>query len=147
PARLLLLETIAQASVEKLPLSWTAALQKALEHSDERIVRQAVATVRVRNETGFDDALVGLSKDTHGPAEVRLAALGAIAPRLKNWGPELFAYLRSQLDPKLPVLTRLAAASTLSDLRLNEENLAGLTTSVAAASAVELPYLLAAFER
>src|SRR5262249_2273522 len=86
-------------------------------------------------------------KDMHGSADLRLAALGAVAPRLANLAPELFEYLRSQLDLKLPVLTRLTAASTLSNLRLNEENLVRLAPSVAAASAVELPYLLAAFER
>jgi putative membrane-bound dehydrogenase-like protein len=147
PARLLLLEAIAQASVDKLPPSWTGALRKGLEQSDERVVRQAVAALRGRNETALDDALLRLSKDVHRSAEARLAALAAVAPRLAKLEPELFDYLRSQLDAKQPVLTRLAAASALSDLRLNDEQLAGLARSVAAAGAVELPYLLAAFER
>ena len=44
--RLLLLEVMAQASIARLPASWTAALRQTLDESDEPIVRQAVATLR-----------------------------------------------------------------------------------------------------
>ncbi len=44
--RLLLLEVIAQSPLGKLPLVWVAPLQQALGHADERVVRQAVATLR-----------------------------------------------------------------------------------------------------
>ncbi len=145
--RLLLLETMGQAPVEKLPPSWAAQLRSALEASDEPVLRQAVATVRSRNETGFDEALVRLGKDAQQPAEVRLAALGAVAPRLGKPGPAVFDYLGSQLDANLPALTRLAPASALSHLRLDDAQLASLADAVTAAGAVELPYLLAAFER
>lgn len=145
-SRLLLLETIGQASVAKLPQSWISALRAALDQSEEPIVLQAVATVRARDETGFDDALVRLSKDTRRSAEIRLAAIGTVAPRLSEFDPELFDYLLSQLDAKLPVLVRLTAASALSHLPLNDDQLTRLTSSVAKASAVELGQLLAAFE-
>ncbi len=44
--RLLLLETIAQAPLGKLPARWGEELKRSLAHADERVVRQAVATVR-----------------------------------------------------------------------------------------------------
>ncbi|MBI1915023.1 MAG: HEAT repeat domain-containing protein [Planctomycetes bacterium] len=147
PVRLMLLETIAQAPVEKLPSSWHVELQRSLEQTDERILYQAIATVRTRNETGFDDTLTRLGKNPKQSAEVRLAALGAVAPRLGKPEPAVFDYLRSQLDTNLPVLTRLAAASALGNLRLDDAQLTGLADAMTSAGAVEIPYLLAAFER
>jgi hypothetical protein len=58
--------------------------------------------------------------------------------------PELFDYVLSQLDANLPVLIRLAAASALSQLHLNDDQLTRLTPAVAGASAVEISHLLAA---
>ena len=44
--RLLLLEVIGQAPLGKMSAAWVGPLQQALEHGDERVVRQAVATLR-----------------------------------------------------------------------------------------------------
>jgi putative heme-binding domain-containing protein/fibro-slime domain-containing protein len=44
--RLLLLEVIGQSQLAKLPAAWAAALTRAMADSDERIVRQCVATLR-----------------------------------------------------------------------------------------------------
>jgi putative membrane-bound dehydrogenase-like protein len=44
--RLLLLEVVGQAPITSLPAAWTAPLEQAIEDADERIVRQAVATLR-----------------------------------------------------------------------------------------------------
>ncbi len=44
--RLLLLEVVGQSPIASLPAGWTAPLWQALEDRDERIVRQAVATLR-----------------------------------------------------------------------------------------------------
>ena len=44
--RSVLLEVMAQAGLPKLPTSWAGPLQQALEDADDRIVRQAVATLR-----------------------------------------------------------------------------------------------------
>jgi putative membrane-bound dehydrogenase-like protein len=147
PSQLLLLETMARASVEKLPPSWNGPVRRALGHADERIARQAVATVRARNEIGFDDALVRLAKDGQRSAELRLAAVAAVAPRLATVEPVLFDYLRRQLQAEQPLLTRLAAAAALSNLPLSDDQLMRLSEAVAGAGAVEAPYLLAAFER
>ncbi|MEP6662591.1 MAG: PVC-type heme-binding CxxCH protein [Verrucomicrobiota bacterium] len=45
-ARLVLLETMAQAPLDKLPASWAAELESHLTNSDAQVVRQAVATIR-----------------------------------------------------------------------------------------------------
>jgi putative heme-binding domain-containing protein len=44
--RLALLEVIGQAPLSTLPEAWTGPLQQSLEHGDERVVRQAVVTLR-----------------------------------------------------------------------------------------------------
>ena len=44
--RLLLLETIGQSPLKGLPEDWSRELQSSLAHADERVVRQAVATLR-----------------------------------------------------------------------------------------------------
>jgi hypothetical protein len=43
---LLLLETIAQAPLDKLPAVWATEVRRSLQSSEETVVRQAVATVR-----------------------------------------------------------------------------------------------------
>jgi len=121
-----------------------------MEHpsqADETLLKQAIATIQARGEPTFDDSLLKVSLDEQFSAEIRLAALGAVASRLQNLDPLLFEFLRKQLDAEQPVLIRLAAASALSHIALEESQLADLTTTVSAAGAVELPYLLASFER
>jgi len=145
--RLLLIECIAQARVEALPASWTKELRSALEQDDERILNQVVATLRARNEAGFDQALLRLARDDRRSSELRLAALGAVATRLAECEPQELDYLRSQLDARLPSLTRLASASVLSRLNLNDSQLLSLADPLNSAEALEVPYLLAAFSR
>jgi putative membrane-bound dehydrogenase-like protein len=145
--RLLLLESMAQAAVETLPASWSAELRRALEQGDESIVHMALATLRARSAAGFDEVLLRVGMDTKHSSEVRLAALGAAAARLGQPDAAVFDYLRSQLDPNLPALTRLSAASALSHLQLDDPQLESLAGTVRSAEALEIPYLLAAFER
>ncbi len=45
--RLLLLEVIGQSAVSTLPACWARPLRQALDDADERVVRQAVVTLRV----------------------------------------------------------------------------------------------------
>jgi PA14 domain len=44
--RLVLLEVMAQAPIARLPTAWAGQLRQALEHDNEQVVRQAVATLR-----------------------------------------------------------------------------------------------------
>jgi putative heme-binding domain-containing protein len=138
---------MAQASVETLPASWRVELGRALGEGDERIVRQAVAALRARSETGLNEVLLRVGMDGQRSPEVRLAALGAAATSLGHPETTVFDYLESQLDPNLPALTRLAAASAFSHLKLDDPQLEKLAGAVRSAEAVEIPYLLAAFER
>jgi hypothetical protein len=130
PVRLLLLEAMTLAALDKMPASWTDELGRSLEHSDQRVVSQAIATIRARGVTSLDETLLRLGRDERQPPEVRVAALSAVAPRLSLIEASLFDYLRAQLDQKLPPLVRLAAADALSRVRLHDDQLAALADTV-----------------
>src|SRR5262249_55905111 len=122
-------------------------LGRALDSPDDRILRQAVATIRAGRVSRFDETLIRLAKDAKRPADVRVAALAAAVSRLPRIEPVLFDFLRACLDKETPSLDRLAAASTLGDARLDDGQLEALTTLVGQAGPLEMPHLIAAFER
>jgi putative heme-binding domain-containing protein len=65
----------------------------------------------------------------------------------KSLEPDLYDFLRGQLNEQVAPLIRLAAASALSTVPLDTALLAGLADAIPAAGAMELPQLVAAFER
>jgi putative membrane-bound dehydrogenase-like protein len=146
-SRLLLLESMARASIDKIPPAWRDALRQCLHDKEGRIVREAIAVIRARALAGLDDELLGLAKDQRQPSDVRLAALAAVAARVERTEPALFSYLREQLDANQPALTRLAAATVLGQISLDDQQLALLADDVARAGALETPHLVAGFER
>lgn len=145
--RLLLVETISRAPLEPLPDSWIAALGQELQRKDERLVRQAVGAVRAGRVGRFDEVLVRLARDTGLPADLRVEALAAAAPRLPHLAAELFDLLIASLDGDRPPLDRLAAADALGKVRLADLQLEKLASVVARVGALEMPHLAAAFER
>lgn len=147
PARLLLLEAMAAAPLEQLPESWLTEIGRSLQHRDQRVVSQAVATLRTRGVTSFDAALLELGRDSRQPPQLRVTALAAVAPRLNSVESPVLDFLRSQLDPERSPLVRLAAADAISSARLNETQLVALLDAVPSAGPLELPRLVAAFER
>jgi putative heme-binding domain-containing protein len=144
--KLLLIETIGQAPVAKLPPAWLEALGKSLDHADDRYVQQSIAAVRARRLTQFD---ARLEKIVHHPklaAETRVQAFAAVAPRVKVDEPT-FAFALAQLKPDGPPLVRMAAARGLSEAALEEKQYQRLTAAIATAGPLELPVLLSAFEK
>jgi putative heme-binding domain-containing protein len=146
PIRLLLLETMARAPLDRLPAAWVRELGRALRDPDEQVVRQAVATVRTTGVADFDAALLALARDKTWPAELRVAALAATGTRLPRLEPGLFTFLGQQLGKDAAPLGRLAAAEVLGNSRLDEGQLLALAGWVAGAGPLEMPHLLAAFE-
>jgi putative membrane-bound dehydrogenase-like protein len=144
--RLLLLETMAQAPLPKLPDAWVKELGTTLTRHDDRVVGQALAVARAARVTEFDDTLLALARDKGRPADVRIAAIAAVAPRLPELKTGLYDYLRARLDQEVPPLERLAAAQALSGARLDDAQLAGLAQVIASAGGLELPHLLAPYE-
>jgi putative membrane-bound dehydrogenase-like protein len=143
--RLLLLETMARAPLQKLPAAWLRALEGPLHSRSAAVVRQAVATVRAAGVADFDRTLLELAKDPNRPPALRVAALAAAAPRLGPPGPAVFDFVIKQLDKGAPPLERLAAAEVLGSLHLRDGQLATLAGVVAGAGPLEMPHLVAAF--
>jgi putative membrane-bound dehydrogenase-like protein len=145
--RLMLLETIAQAPLDKLPVTWVAELRWALDHRNERIVRQAVAIIRAGAVADFDNALARLAADESRPVELRVESLAAAAPRIADLDGSQFDFLTKCLDKGRPPLLRLTAAHALGQATLNKGQLKTLIAAVGAAGPMEMPKLLAAYER
>jgi putative heme-binding domain-containing protein len=145
--RVLLLETMARAPLKKLPAAWARELGRHLHHANEKVVRQAVAAVRAAGSADFDRTLVALAKNDKTPAELRVAAMAVAAPRLSRIDPAVFAFLKKQLHEDVAPLLRLAAAEALGNTTLDEHQLRTLAGLLPPAGPLEMPHLLAAFER
>lgn len=145
PLRLVLLESMAQAPLDRLPATWVAELRWCLDHDDPRVLRQAVATIRSAGVTEFDATLAALAARKDLDAGLRAEALAAAAPRLPGLDDAAVAFLTECL--KGEILLRMTAAKALGSAKLNDGQLARLTRAVAGAGPLELPKLVGAFER
>jgi putative heme-binding domain-containing protein len=144
--RLVLLETMARAPLDRLPPTWGAELRWSLDHADPRIVRQAVAAIRAFGLPDFDAALLALARDEKRDDDLRVEAFAAAAPRVAP-DPALFAFLQKCLAPERPALQRVAAAQGLGSTTLPEAQLVSLAASLGKAGPLELPKLVSAWER
>ncbi len=142
---LLLLETIPRVPLDRLPSTWVAELRWRLDSDDERIVRQAVECLRDGKVAEFAPVLLKLAADPNRPKDLRVAALAAAAPQLKQLGPESFQFLCSCLAEDQPPLLRLAAADVLGQAPLNAARLQSLAIRVGRAGPLEAGRLVAAF--
>jgi putative membrane-bound dehydrogenase-like protein len=145
--RILLLDAMARAPLDRLPALWLAELRWCLDHPDDRIAGAAVVLLRASGTDEFDAALLTLARTKTRPVDARLDALAAVAPRLKRLEPPLADLLLGCLRPDQPPLRRLAAASALGQVPLDARALDALADAVATAGPMELPRLLPAFER
>ena len=144
--RLALLEMMAQAPLDRLPATWAGELRWALDAREERIVRQAVASIRAAGIVDFDAVLLRIARDKKGSTDLRAEALAAAAPRRPELDNELFAFLGSCMGRDKPVLLRLTAAQAMGGARLNRDMLRKLISLIANAGPLELPKLLGPFE-
>jgi len=143
--RLLLLESMGRAQLEKPPATWLAEARWSLDHPDERIVRQAVALLRGAGAAEFTERLLALAHDEGRSAELRTEALGtAVQTKLES---NLFKFLAANLDREKAPLLRLSAAEALGRAPLDDAQLDALTKVVAQAGPLEMPRLVGAFER
>jgi putative heme-binding domain-containing protein len=145
--RLLVLEAMARALPEKYPSTWLAEARWALEASDERIVRQAVAVLRAAGSADFDDAIVRIARDEARSAELRVETVAAAAPRLAKMDVALFRFLLGCMDKDKAPLLRLSAAEAVGKSPLDNGQLSQLAALIASAGPLEIPRLIPVFER
>ncbi len=148
PAQLIAVRAMTQAHLRAAPIAWGTALSKALAGSNATLVREAVSTARYvtfeERPPGLSDALVRVANNSALPDEERLNALAAARSQIKL-DPELFEFVRAQLDPNKPVAARVTAASVIERAKLTPEQLKALTENVKAVGPMELTHLLAAY--
>lgn len=138
-----LVKVIGQSRVEPLPRDWVSAMEAAL--FDEAARREALATIKARNWTEFDQRLRALSRQTEQPIDVRLAALECFAARRAQLDPASFAFLVDQLKDDTEPLHRLSAARTVAASSLSAEQLTQLAQVRGLTTAMILRLILPAF--
>jgi len=143
--RLLLLRMLARTWIEPPP-SWLSAIGSAIEADDLAVRREAVATVRSRGLTPFDAALRDMSQQSSLPADLRIAALDAIAPR-QRLSADAVALLTKQLAADADPLLRRSAARALGAARLESKQLLLLAEELPNSTPTAGMMLLPAFTR
>ncbi|MGE3315434.1 MAG: PVC-type heme-binding CxxCH protein [Planctomycetaceae bacterium] len=135
----------------KIPESWREPLASALKDDDNKLVHEAVRTIRAlpaEKETAaaFKPPLLAVAQNSRLPADLRLDALAAIAGGLDEIDPGTFGFLRQGLNPENSVLSRSAAADVLAKSRLTSEQLSQLADAFATTGPLEADKLLGAYE-
>ncbi|HXJ61741.1 MAG TPA: PVC-type heme-binding CxxCH protein [Verrucomicrobiae bacterium] len=152
PARLTALRAMAQAGLKETPEDWFQELIVVLESRPTALLGPAVSTARALTlpkggHTALAAALEKVGRDAAVAPETRLEALAALPGGLGSVDGELFTFLRAHLEPTEPVNARGAAATVLSRARLQADQLLNLADSLKTLGPLEVPRLLAAFEK
>lgn len=143
--RLFLLDVLERSQMKKFPEAWNQVIRALLEGQSHTLRLRSLALVRTRGLPDFDTLLRRFSGTEREPAAIRLAAIGALAPRTTPLDTNHFTFLReSLLAPDYP--TRSLAAQVLGKAKLSEEQLTMLAGNpVAKADSVALLALLEAY--
>ena len=148
----IVLGAMAKSGVKETPAAWMIEVAGILNGDDVVNAREAVATARAlptpkTGATEWNTALLRVARKTDWPPEVRLEALAAMSRGLAKVDAGLFEFLRQNVAPGNSVLTRSAAASVLARAKLDPGQLLDLTESIKTGGPLEVPKLLAAYEK
>jgi putative heme-binding domain-containing protein len=136
--------------LKEMPSIWAQALIRTLSASNtnDEVARAAMSAVRaipaVTSDAGaLQEALLRIARDATRTHEVRIDALGAAGAVPID--PGSFELLRSTVIAEGPA--RTAAAIVLEKARLDRIQLLALAPALEAAGPLELPRLLAAYDK
>ena len=151
-ARLVALRAMAQAGLKETPAAWLNAVAMALSAEQGESVKQMVATARALSmpkdgHAGLAAALMNVARDAKTPAETRLEAMAAIPGGAITLDVGQFGFVLLNLDAAKPVSTRGAAATVLAKTKLAPDQLLVLADSLKGVGPLEMPKLLAVFEK
>jgi putative heme-binding domain-containing protein len=128
--RTLLLATIAEAVLPKIPPGWTKGLSQALSDPDDSVQLAALRTAAVLQLPELDDQLVKLAEDTSAAGELRRQALQAVVRRRPALSPALFLLVITDLRDLDRPAVRLSAAELVAQCRLSDDQLREVLTAV-----------------
>jgi putative membrane-bound dehydrogenase-like protein len=141
---------IARTRVKTLPSAWTAPLLRTLTSNDVELASSALSVIRavpVAKDAApeFRAALLRVGRDTSRPTEIRLGALAAMQDGLTAVDPDVFALLRTAVEPGQPISIRSTAAAIIEKSTFDRIQLNTLASSLQSAGPLELPRLLRPF--
>lgn len=145
--QVLVLETLAQSSLTRLPQSWIDGLARALQRPDAAIRGQAVRSAAILQVPQLDEPLGKLVENKEEPAALRLEALRAIVLRRPKPSPAAFDLLLAQLEEKVSPLARLTTAEVIGKCQLADAQLSQLLKKVRGDALVSPSVLLPALQR
>ena len=145
--RLLLIETMGRAPLAKLPAAWLDELGALLDQMDDALAQQGIAVIQTRGLSLFDGKLDRVVQDPKRSTQTRVMAFNALVARSVKVDEPTFRLLVDQLKEDGPPLLRLAAAKGLSQAKLDDKQYMHLARMIATTGPLELPSLLAAFEK
>lgn len=143
--RLFLLDVLERSPMKQFPEPWNQVIRALLEGQSSTLRLRTLALVRARGLAEFDTLLRRFAATEREPAAVRLAAIGALAPRTIPLDTNHFAFLGETLSGT-DYAARSTAAQVLGKAKLNEEQLTLLADNqVAKADSIALLALLEAY--
>ncbi|MBI3411071.1 MAG: HEAT repeat domain-containing protein [Planctomycetes bacterium] len=150
PTRRLAMQAMARSDLRTAPSPWFSGLCKALTAEDVELIREAAATARVLSwpKKRPDDLVALLQKvgaEKKSPADVGLLALAALPDGITTPDPELFAFLKHEIDADKPASTRGLAAEVISRAHFDRTQLLDLAQALAKVGPMEIDRVLDAF--
>ncbi len=149
---LIALRVMGTAGLKETPGAWLEAITSTLQNAAPPVRQQAVAAMRSltlpRNiPSPLFAALAKVGRDAGTPAATRLEALALSARFLGEVEPGLLTFLFRSALPEQPLRDRTNAAEALARAPLSRGQLLELAGTVRALGALEMPRVLAAYER
>ncbi len=150
-AKLIVLRAMAASGLKETPAAWLPAVTELLSESTDAVVRQAVATARTfsapkEGNKALLTALQNLGESSFEQADLRLDALVATGTTSFVSQP-LFDFLRTNLAPANPMMTRSAASTVLAKAKLSGAQQLTLVDTMKSISPLDAPRLLPVFEK
>jgi putative membrane-bound dehydrogenase-like protein len=145
--QLLLLDVMARSDVRPLPPSWTEQIGRLMvvrSLRNKRVAEQAIELAGAAAEGKLDGTLREISRTGAG-ADLRVAALAAIAPRLSSLSAQELSMLLTALGSGTQPQVRRWAAQALSEAPLSAAQLGRLAIALESMGPLEVPLVVSAF--
>jgi putative membrane-bound dehydrogenase-like protein len=151
-AQSIALRAMSKAGLKEVPPTWHAALTQLIQGTNMILGTEAIDTAErlAAPKSGFAEfkqALLEAGMRSSLPVQSRLNALSAVPGGVDPFAPDVFEFVRSHLSATEPVESRSAAVSILAAAHLSREQLEALLQNVNQSGPLELPKLLAVYEK
>ena len=145
--KLLLIESIKQSPLEKIPSRWISKIGGLLRENDPLLKQAALEIIEARSLKDLSPELEKIIRNTQTPESYRLQALRVKSHFTPQLSREEFEMTLKLLDPKNDIPIRQLASHVLSQLSLDKDQLLMIAGDyLPKVEAILLPGLLEVFE-